>query len=385
MFLGLDDTKRGLKAVLENKKILKLIHDCRNDWDSLLHQYSVRMYNFIDTQEAYFIYKLFFHRQVCLPVSLLNFIERMTKAKLSFKNKFKQDMTEDPFMWSNRPLTEEQIIYASEDVVYLIKSWNNLKDKFNDNLKEIIFFLTILKVLDATMFGQFREYIIANFVYFGMLENVFVSEEIYKNMFTLDYVYNFLQIKILTGKENSENIKNSNLAQEKMDGEEYFRFLKQEKISDSIIQFGLNFKNKQRTTKKEEEIRKFMEESTHVINRDETLIGLNNINKKVYSGSKLINNEEGKINNQNKYLMNNLKCEIKSDIKKPSEPLKKETNKLTTEVFSNCENITNNTSKLFIKSQKNVNGKNKTTSQTTLKKTVNISLDTKYASNSDSI
>jgi ribonuclease D len=56
MFTGLDDEKkRGLKHVLENKRILKLIHDVRNDWDSLLYQYSVRIFNFVDTQEAYFI------------------------------------------------------------------------------------------------------------------------------------------------------------------------------------------------------------------------------------------------------------------------------------------------------------------------------------------
>ena len=75
MFLGLSPDKPGLKAVLENKKILKILHDCRNDWDSLLYQYSVRLFGFIDTQEAYFVYILFYKQEITLPISLLNFIK----------------------------------------------------------------------------------------------------------------------------------------------------------------------------------------------------------------------------------------------------------------------------------------------------------------------
>lgn len=248
MFLGTEDNKRGLKAVLENKKILKLIHDCRNDWDSLLHQYSVRIYNFIDTQEAYFVFKLFYYQEITLPISLLKFIEIMTDVKLEYKEKFKNVMSEDPFMWSNRPLSEEQLAYASEDVIFLVKAWINLRDKFNENLQEIIFFLTILKVVDTTMFDQFREYMIANIIYFGMLENVFSSGEVYAYIFAVDYVYNFLQIKIISDKgrngETEETFpqgKNNLLPDD-----HYYKFVKDQKTSESIIKYGLNFKEKQR-------------------------------------------------------------------------------------------------------------------------------------------
>jgi hypothetical protein len=256
MFLGLDDSKRGLKAVLENKKILKLIHDCRNDWDSLLHQYSVRIYNFIDTQEAFFIFKLFYYQEITLHVSLLKFIEIMTSVKLEYKQKFKNVMNEDPYMWSNRPLTDEQLAYASEDVVFLIKAWLNLKDKFNENLSEIVFFLTILKVVDLSMFHQFREYMVANIIYFSMLENVFDLKTITAYLFAVDYVYNFLQIKAVTDiskKEYSEKKKcdcnnaNSKIKPEKkiicnncsilnnnfLPDEDYCKFLKDDSNSSS--------------------------------------------------------------------------------------------------------------------------------------------------------
>jgi exonuclease 3'-5' domain-containing protein 1 len=139
MFLGLnDENKRGLKHILENKKIIKLIHDCRNDWDSLLHQYSVRIFNFIDTQEAYFIFKLFYYQEITLPISLSNFIETMIKQKLTYKDRFKAEMMGNINFWSERPLSDDRLHYASQDVLYLYKAWNSIEMIFNENLKEIV-------------------------------------------------------------------------------------------------------------------------------------------------------------------------------------------------------------------------------------------------------
>jgi ribonuclease D len=137
MFLGYEGRK-GLKHILENKKILKLIHDCRNDWDSLLHQYSVRLYNFLDTQEAYFVFKLFYFQEITLPISLMNFVESVLKIKLKYKEQFKYDIISDPYLWEKRPIDTNNLNYAAEDVHYLIKAWLELREKFNPNMKEIV-------------------------------------------------------------------------------------------------------------------------------------------------------------------------------------------------------------------------------------------------------
>jgi hypothetical protein len=233
MFLGVNETQRGLKSVLENKKIMKLIHDCRNDWDSLLYQYKVRLYNFIDTQEAYFIFKLFYFQEISLPISLLKFIEMICNTKLEYKSKFKTTMSSDPEMWGKRPLDEEQLLYASEDVLYLIKAWLNLQEKFNHNLKEIICFLTILKVVDFQVFNQFKDYLISNVIYFSMLEKVFDSNEVYSYIFSVDYIYNFLQIKLIS----EQNQKEKNEEREHLENNE---------VSQTILKQGLCFKQKQR-------------------------------------------------------------------------------------------------------------------------------------------
>lgn len=258
MFHGLEENRRGLKAVLENKKILKLIHDCRSDWDSLLYQYSIRIYNFIDTQEAYFVFKLFYYQEITLPLSLLKFIEYLANVKLEYKAKFKTVMNEDPQMWSKRPLSTDQLAYASEDVVYLINAWTNLRDKFNENMTEIIYFLSILKVVDPSMFNQFREYLVANIIYFSMLENVFTSQAVYSYLFSMDYIYNFLQIKVVNDTEKKNDDHNLTEKKNLLPDENYYNFLKTENSSRLIAKLGMTFKQKQRILSlkqyKEEEV-----------------------------------------------------------------------------------------------------------------------------------
>ena len=152
MFLGLSTDKPGLKAVLENKKILKLLHDCRNDWDSLLYQYSIRLFNFIDTQEAYYIYVLFYKQELNLPISLKRFIREFTGEDLMTKSLMKNQMKEDVNFWKKRPLERNMLVYASEDVKFLIKAWMALERKLNKESVEIVKVLSIFKVVDKEMF-----------------------------------------------------------------------------------------------------------------------------------------------------------------------------------------------------------------------------------------
>lgn len=222
MFLGLSEDKRGLKSVFESKKILKIFHDVRSDWDSLLHQYSVRIYNFIDTQEAFFIFKLFYSQDVTRPISLHNLIGELLRIDLQHKHMYKNLMASNPTMWAVRPIPEEHLAYASEDVVYLIEAWEKMKISFNKNLEEIVCFLTIIKVIDGNIFGQFKEFIIANILYYGMLANVFSTKQLFTYFIEVDYVYDFLKIKLISD-ETIDNVEAS-----------------------AIIKYGIHFKIKQR-------------------------------------------------------------------------------------------------------------------------------------------
>lgn len=137
-FNGEKDKNNGLRAVLENRSIVKLIHDCKNDWDSLLYQFNTRIFNFVDTQEAYFIFDLFTNATIGLPIGLSKFIEIFTNKEMKHKSEIKEEMSKNIGIWAQRPLPENLIVYAAEDVIFLIDAFNILNKKLNKNLLNIV-------------------------------------------------------------------------------------------------------------------------------------------------------------------------------------------------------------------------------------------------------
>jgi len=129
------------------------------------------------------------------------------------------------------------------------------------------------------MFHQFREYLIANIIYFNVLDNVFDSKEILNFIFSIDYIYNFLQIKLIcnedsenkltSNKECPNNSKNKleddqNKSLEKINNktnnstnysspntkfffdDEYKSMFKSQENSLSLIKLGMDYKKKQK-------------------------------------------------------------------------------------------------------------------------------------------
>jgi len=117
------------------------------------------------------------------------------------------------------------------------------------------------------MFHQFGEYLTTNIIYFNMFDNVSDSKEMLNYIFSIDYIYNFLQIKIicnenpdntLTSKEDSygspknrleENPKNKNLDTNKNKffiDDEYKNMFKSHDNSISLVKLGMDYKKKQK-------------------------------------------------------------------------------------------------------------------------------------------
>lgn len=224
MFNGLDIDHPGLKAVLENNKILKIIHDCRSDWDSLLYQYSVRLFSFIDTQEAYYVYHLFYHQELTLPISLLNFIKIITNTNMEEKIKMKDEMHNDPEIWGKRPLTENMIKYAAEDVKYLAIAWEILEQKLNEDLLEIIKVLSILKVVNKNIFEEFYEYL--SKVFFENFKLYQEHKVDFSYVISLDYVYGFFELANASEDENYSILRNAFLYKKKKKEETFRNYFK---------------------------------------------------------------------------------------------------------------------------------------------------------------
>lgn len=256
MFLGLDKDKRGLKAVLENKNIVKVIHDCRCDWESLLFQYEIRLHNFIDTQEAYFVYKLFYEQEIVNPISLSNFLAEIQGVKLNYKSQMKSLMSENPEFWGDRPLDNAQLSYAAEDVSFLILAWMNVELKLNKNLLEMAYFMSIIKVVNSQMFDQFKEHLISSVLHMiqyrqsvnkqSQSQSGQVSQDedqsmksgssandiayILKDLVEYDYVDNFFQFKSIikndNNKEDQNNIVNVAVSYKSMQRDYFERLIK---------------------------------------------------------------------------------------------------------------------------------------------------------------
>ena len=85
-----------------------------------------------------FVYLIFYYQEITLSISQMNFIENILNIKLKNKEKFKNDININPNLWEKRPIDKENLENAAEDVLYLIKAWSELQERFNLNMKEIV-------------------------------------------------------------------------------------------------------------------------------------------------------------------------------------------------------------------------------------------------------
>lgn len=103
--LSLGSHVQRLKPFLEGGQSAKFVHDCRNDCAALKHQFGIDVNNVFDTQLAH---------------------ELLTDEMSGGTNRMFKNVGIDPSKgsidhnrWATRPLTKDQIIYASMDVYLL--------------------------------------------------------------------------------------------------------------------------------------------------------------------------------------------------------------------------------------------------------------------------
>ena len=102
-----------LKKVLEDCTITKIIHDCRQDSDSLNEFCGIRISNVFDTSV--------YNSQLKMTEKRDNLNNTLTEygCPISTGRHTKSFYKIRPNYWLERPLTEEHIISATQDVAYL--------------------------------------------------------------------------------------------------------------------------------------------------------------------------------------------------------------------------------------------------------------------------
>lgn len=100
-----------LRAVLENKEIVKIIHDCKMDADALFHQYNIRLTNVHDTQVW---------DEIRTHASRPNLNDTLSKNGCA-TNTFRDGSVYkiNPKFWMTRPMTQMMINWACGDVANL--------------------------------------------------------------------------------------------------------------------------------------------------------------------------------------------------------------------------------------------------------------------------
>ncbi|XP_021259358.1 piRNA biogenesis protein EXD1 isoform X2 [Numida meleagris] len=141
--LGPQAFTNGLQMVLEDKNILKVMHDCRWISDCLFHQYNVLLVNVFDTQVADVLQfsvatgGFFPHRTCTLQECLMQHLKIPSRWNTLMKCK-QQMALENPDMWFLRPLPASvfQVLALKAKCLLLLHS--SLMDNFMSDLTGVV-------------------------------------------------------------------------------------------------------------------------------------------------------------------------------------------------------------------------------------------------------
>ncbi|KAM3920375.1 piRNA biogenesis protein EXD1 [Leptodactylus fuscus] len=124
LLLGPGVFKNGLQMVLEDKSILKVVHDCRWLGNFLSHQYGVILNNVFDTQVAD-VYLFSMETGGFLPSHtstikdcLVRYLN-LSPSQVSFLQYKETLMKDNPNIWCDRPLPTAALKLLSLEVVHL--------------------------------------------------------------------------------------------------------------------------------------------------------------------------------------------------------------------------------------------------------------------------
>lgn len=113
----------GLRQLLENERIIKVIHDCRNDSANLYAQFQIVLSSVFDTQSAHAVLQYQNEgREVykVKNVSLNTLCELYGAPANPMKEQLKSLYRRDQKYWARRPLTRDMLLYAAGDALVLI-------------------------------------------------------------------------------------------------------------------------------------------------------------------------------------------------------------------------------------------------------------------------
>ena len=121
-----------LKNIFKNRKYKKIFHDYEQDLDIINDFFSIETTNFFDTQLANAFIDLEHH------ISYKNLVKKYLNIEID-----KELQTSN---WIKRPLTNKQINYAANDVIYLEKIYQKISMILENEKKENYGIINLKKI-----------------------------------------------------------------------------------------------------------------------------------------------------------------------------------------------------------------------------------------------
>lgn len=112
---------KTIKSIMEDKNINKIIHDCRYDSDALFAQFNITLTSVFDTS--------IWDMEIRESKDRKNLNDTLFHYGCSInesRSKGRQLYIDNPNYWKERPIIQEKIKYASQDVYQLFNLKNNL-------------------------------------------------------------------------------------------------------------------------------------------------------------------------------------------------------------------------------------------------------------------
>ncbi|XP_055451110.1 piRNA biogenesis protein EXD1 isoform X3 [Psammomys obesus] len=141
--LGSRAFNNGLQMILEDKRILKVIHDCRWLSDCLSHQYGIMLNNVFDTQVAD-VLQFSMETGGFLPNCISTLQEslvrhlKVTPKYLSFLEERQKRIQENPEIWLTRPLPPSLLKILALETTYLLPLRLVLLDEMMSDLTMLV-------------------------------------------------------------------------------------------------------------------------------------------------------------------------------------------------------------------------------------------------------
>jgi len=132
--------------LLSDKAIIKLLHSCSQDIEVMNHFFGVKLENVFDTQMA---------AAFCgfdAQVGYAGMVAEVCNVELD-KSQTRTD-------WSKRPLSDKQLDYAVNDVVYLEQLYDHFSALLKENGKESFFKQAVDELIDHVVDGMTVEFAI---------------------------------------------------------------------------------------------------------------------------------------------------------------------------------------------------------------------------------